>query len=78
MMQESLSSESCSEGKQKKTGSLAARRRVSKATHTVTYFLQQGHTYSNKATLPNSATLWSSIFKPHTNTHIHTHTPNTF
>jgi hypothetical protein len=28
------------------------------------HFLQQGHTYSNKATPPNSATPWPSIFKP--------------
>jgi hypothetical protein len=34
----------------------AARRRVSKLTSTVTHFLQQDHTYSNKAILPNSDT----------------------
>ena len=34
----------------------AARRRVSKPTLTVTPFLQQGHTYLNKATPPNRAT----------------------
>ena len=37
-----------------------ARRRVLKPTPTVTHFLQQGHTYSNKATPPNSATLWAN------------------
>ena len=38
---------------QKETVSLAARRR---APPTVTHFLQKGHTYSNKAISPNSAT----------------------
>ena len=32
---------------------------VSKPTPTVTHFLQQDHTYSKKATPPNSATLWT-------------------
>jgi hypothetical protein len=32
------------------------RRRVSKAILIVTHFHQQGHTYYNKATSPNSAT----------------------
>ena len=31
----------------------------SKPTPTVTHLLQPGHTYSNKATLPNGATPWS-------------------
>jgi hypothetical protein len=34
------------------------RRRVSKPTSTVTHFLQQGQTYSNKDTVPNNATPW--------------------
>ena len=38
------------------------------STHTVTHFLQQGHTYSNKATLPNSATPWTKHI--HTITHV--------
>jgi hypothetical protein len=38
------SSTSCSEGKQKKTGIQAARRKVSKPTPTVMHFFQQGHT----------------------------------
>ena len=43
----------------------AARRRVSKPTPTVTHFLQQGHTYSNKAIPPNSAIPHGqSIVKP--------------
>jgi hypothetical protein len=53
------SSTSCSKGKQEKTDSQAARRRVSKSTPTVTQVLQQGYTYSKKATPPNSATLWA-------------------
>jgi hypothetical protein len=39
--------------------------RTSKPTPTVTPFLQQGHTHSNKATPPNSASSCGpSIFKP--------------
>jgi hypothetical protein len=49
------SSTSSSKGKQEKTSSEATRKRVSKPTPTVTHFFQQGHTYSNKATPPNSA-----------------------
>ena len=38
---------------------------TSKSTPTVTHFFQQGHTYSNKATPPNSAISHGSrIFKP--------------
>jgi hypothetical protein len=37
----------------------AARRRVSKPTPTVTHFLQQGHTYSNKTSPLNSAAPWA-------------------
>ena len=40
-----------------------ARRRVSKPISTVTQLLQKGHTSSNKATSPNSATPGPSIFK---------------
>jgi hypothetical protein len=54
-MIEDESSPSCCEGKQK-TVLQVTRRKFSKPTHTVTYFLQQGHTYSNKAISPNSAT----------------------
>jgi hypothetical protein len=36
----------------------AAKRKVSKPTPTVTHFLQQGHTYYNKATPPNNVTPW--------------------
>jgi hypothetical protein len=32
------------------------RRKISLTTPTVTHFLQQGHTYSNKVTTPSSAT----------------------
>jgi hypothetical protein len=35
------------------------RRRVSLLTPTVMHFLQQDHTYSNKATPPNRATPWA-------------------
>ena len=35
---------------------------TSKPAFTVTYFLQQDHTYSNKATLPNSATPFGGHF----------------
>jgi hypothetical protein len=53
------SSTSCSKDKQEKTGSHVARRKVLKPTTTVTHFLPQDHTYSNKATHPNSATPWT-------------------
>jgi hypothetical protein len=54
------SSTSSSEGSQEHTTILQeARRRDSKPIPTVTHFLQQGHTYSNKATVPNSATPWT-------------------
>jgi hypothetical protein len=36
---------------------------VLKACPTVTHFLQQGHTYSNKATPPNNATPCGQAFK---------------
>jgi hypothetical protein len=51
-------SSSSSEDKQEKTGFQGIRKRVSKLPK-VTHFLQQGHTYSNKATPPNSATPWA-------------------
>jgi hypothetical protein len=57
------SSTSCSEGQEEKTGFQAARRTVVKPTPTVAQLLQQDHTYSNKATPPNSATPWPSTFK---------------
>jgi hypothetical protein len=57
MAQEELRVRS-SEGKQEKTGFQPARGSVSKPTPTVRHFLQQGHTYSSKATPPNSATPW--------------------
>ena len=39
--------------------------RTSKPIPTVMHFLQQGHTYSNEATLPNSATSHGpSVFRP--------------
>jgi hypothetical protein len=47
-----------SKGRQEKTGSHMSTRRVSKSTLTETHILQQSHTYSNKATPPNSATSW--------------------
>jgi hypothetical protein len=50
-----FSSEDCYQN----TGFQAARMRVLKPTPTVTHLLQQDHTYSNKATPPNSATLWA-------------------
>jgi hypothetical protein len=53
-----LSSTSCSEGEQKIAVFQEARRRVAKPTPTMTNFLQQGHTCSNKATPPNRATPW--------------------
>jgi hypothetical protein len=48
------------------TGFQAARMKVLKPTPTVTHLLQQGHTYhtySNKATPSNSATLWAERIK---------------
>jgi hypothetical protein len=53
------SSISCSKGKQKKIGFQRARIRVSKSMPTMTYLLQQGHTYSNKATPPNRVIPWA-------------------
>ena len=47
-----------SKGKQEKTAFEAAGT-VSKPTLTVKHFLQQGHTYSNKAIPPNSSTPWT-------------------
>ena len=38
---------------------------VSKPTPTVTHILQQGHTYSNKATSPNSATPYGLSMQTH-------------
>jgi hypothetical protein len=65
------SSTSSFSGSQEKTGSHVARRRVSLYTLTVLYFLQQGHTSSNKATLPPTSPHLllvplpgASIFKP--------------
>ena len=69
---------SCSEGKQEKTGSHVARRRVSLLTPAVTHLLpirphlpQQSHTYPNKATptptrphLLIVPLLATNIFKP--------------
>ena len=53
-----------------------------KATPTVTHLLQQGHTYCNKVTPPNSATPWAKHIQTTTHintqtgtcTHAHTHT----
>jgi hypothetical protein len=36
---------------------------VPKLTPTVTYVLQQGHTYSNKAITPNSAIPWAKTIQ---------------
>jgi hypothetical protein len=60
------SSTSHSNSKQEKTGSQAAKRRVSKPIPTMTCFLQQGHTHSNKATPPIVALPGPSAFKDHT------------
>lgn len=38
----------------------ANKRRLAKPTPTVTYFLQQGPAYPNKATPPNSTTPWAN------------------
>jgi hypothetical protein len=43
---------------QEKTVSWVAKRRVPKPTPAVTHFLQKGHIYSNKVTLPNCAIPW--------------------
>jgi hypothetical protein len=59
---------SCSEGKQEETGFQGTRMRVLKPTATITHFLQQGHSYSNKALAPNSASPWTK--------HIQTITPS--
>ena len=45
-------------GNQEQTNLHMVRRRLSKPTYTLTHFLQQGHTYTNKATPPSSATPW--------------------
>ena len=58
----SRKSTSCSKGNLK-TGLQASRRRVSKSTPTVTHFLQQGQTYSNKVIPPNSASPWAKHFQ---------------
>jgi hypothetical protein len=52
------SSTSCSKGKQEKTYSQASRKRVSKLPHSDT-LPPTGHTYSNRATIPNSDTSWA-------------------
>ena len=49
-------SASCSECKEEKTNFQTARRTISNPTPTVTHFLHQGHTYSNRATPPTTAT----------------------
>ena len=38
---------------------------TSKSTSTVTHFLKQGHTHSNKATSPSSATLYGPSIQTH-------------
>jgi hypothetical protein len=48
-----------SESKQK-TGFQGIKMNVLKPMLTMTHFLQQGHTFSNKATHPNSATSWAN------------------
>jgi hypothetical protein len=58
------SSTSCFKGKQEKIDFQEARMRVLKSMPTMTYFLQQGQTYSNKATSPNSAIPRPGIVKP--------------
>ena len=50
------SSTSCSKGRQKAVIFQATRRKISMLTPTVSHFLQQSPTYSNKATPPSSAT----------------------
>jgi hypothetical protein len=45
-----------------RTDSHMIRKRVSKIIPSVTHFLQQGYTYSNKAT-PNSATPWAKYIQ---------------
>ena len=57
------SSASLSEGCQEKTGFQPARMRILQPTHTVTHFFQQGHTYSNKATPPSTATPWAKLIQ---------------
>jgi hypothetical protein len=48
-----------STGRQEKSSFQAARKRVSTPIPTVTYFCQQDHTHSNKATFPSIATSWA-------------------
>ena len=64
-------STSCSKGKQENSGFQKAKMRVLNTTSSMTPFLQQGHTYSNKATpIPTGPNLLivplptSIIFKP--------------
>ena len=56
---EADNSTSFSEGKQEKTALQSFRMSVLKPTPTVTCFLQQDHTYSNKASPPNSTIPWA-------------------
>jgi hypothetical protein len=67
------SSVSHSKGKEEKTGYHVVRNRVSFPTPTVIHFLQQGHTYFNKAKHLNSATTWAK----HSNHHIPYLSPHT-
>ena len=53
------SSTSCSESKQEKIGFQEAKRRVLKPMPTMTHFLQQGHTYSDKSIPSNSVIPWA-------------------
>ena len=60
---EAESSSSCSKVSWEKTGFQTVRKRISKPTSTVTHFL---HTYSTKATPPNSATPWGKHIQTNT------------
>ena len=57
------SSTSSSEGCQQKTDFQAAEMKVLKPTPTVTHLLQQGHTYTNRATTSKSATPWAETIQ---------------
>ena len=68
---------SSSKESQEQTVFQVTRRRVSKPTLKVTYFLQQSHTYSKKDTPSNSATPWAKHIQTTTYGY-HTHFPMTW
>jgi hypothetical protein len=56
LIQRQLGGHCLSSGSQKKESTVELEHMISKPTPIVTYFLQQGHTYSKKDIPPNNAT----------------------